>query len=71
MKDLNYLINDFNGIARKNDLQTRLGVYEEALVMGSEAQLRYGSYQCVVCGVSIAPTVVDTLIKVMCFEHGE
>ena len=66
-------IDDFNGLANKNNLSTRLGVdYSEGstLVMGTSEQLKAGTYQCKLKSREKI-NVVDALIKFVCFENGE
>lgn len=66
-------IDDFNGLANKNNLSTRLGVdYSEGgtLVMGTSEQLKAGTYFSKL-KTEEKINVVDALIKFVCFEKGE
>ena len=72
MQRLQYQINDFNGIALKRGLKTRLAIQNGVVVIGSEAQLSYGNYQCVIEGDYLQVLcAVRTMIKMLCFEFGE
>ena len=72
MQRLQYQINDFNDIALKRGIKTRLAIQNGVVVIGSEAQLSYGNYQCVIEGDYLQVLcAVRTMIKMLCFEFGE
>ena len=70
---LEQLINDYNGLMTKKNLNGRLFHRNGELFLGSVAQLNYGTYQCRLMKGTQAEMVntVKCMMKAMIFEVGE
>lgn len=72
---LKYLINDFNSLAEKAGVQSRLKYTKKdgkfTLYLGRKEQFAYGTHQCELCNGAINTVIKCTsaMIKVMCFER--
>ena len=79
MEKVSYVVNDFNALQEVHGLKSRISYMYDAnnpasgkLVMGTEEQFQYGSYQCVIAeGIDESYTAAKALNMYHCFEYGE
>lgn len=71
--ELNELISDYNELASKKRLKTRLFFNGNILLLGSIEQFEVGSYQCILSNddIQVLKVIVNSMIKQLCFEYGE
>lgn len=79
VEKVSYVINDFNALQEAHGLKSRISYKYGGdnptggkLVMGTEEQFQYGSYQCVIAnGIDEAYAVAKAFNMHHCFEYGE
>ena len=71
--EINLLVDDFNSLAEKNSLKSRLKYDGENLLLGTDVQFSINKYQCVLSNndVNNIKLTVSSFIKQICFEYGE